>query len=187
MYKVKEARQLLQNKYQLLTLRDIGCEEELPETQRTIAGNAMQKALYVFEKYGQNCIADDTGLEVAALGGRPGVYSARYAGAHATAESNMRKLLTEMKGETNRDALFRTVIALIIDDQRFAFEGVIEGTIAYEPIGDGGFGYDPIFVPKQSNLSFAQMSPEEKNKLSHRAIAVNELYKHLLLQQQFIK
>lgn len=178
-HKLKEARALIGHLFEILSLKDIDCDHDLPETNPTIEQNAMQKAVYIYEKFGMNCFADDTGLEVEVLGGRPGVYSARYSGAQASAEANMRKLLTEMKDETNRRARFKTVIALIINDERISFEGIVYGRIATEEIGNSGFGYDPVFIPENNELSFAQMTATEKNKISHRAIAVEKLKEYL--------
>ena len=163
----------------LLGLHDINCSEEIPETQPTIEGNASQKAFYVYEKYGHNCFADDTGLEVEALAGRPGVYSARYAGEEKNADLNMDKILAELKGIGNRKARFKTVISLVIDGKEQQFEGVVNGVILHEKRGGKGFGYDPIFQPEGHTRSFAEMGLEEKNKISHRALAVNKLVEYL--------
>lgn len=177
--KIKEINHLLKDKFNLLGLKDIGCLEEIPETAPTIEGNASQKSFYVFEKYQRNCFADDTGLEIEALDGRPGVLSARYAGEAKDANANMDKILHEMKGITNRKALFKTVISLVIDGKETRFEGVVEGVILMEKQGSKGFGYDPIFMPIGHQRSFAQMDIVEKNKISHRAIAVNKLVEYL--------
>ncbi len=177
--KVKEIQALLPVSIELMGLLDIGCSEDIPETQPTIEGNAAQKAFYVFEKYHHNCFADDTGLEIEALNGRPGVLSARYAGEAKDANANMDKILTELKNETNRTAHFKTVISLVIDGEEVQFEGVVEGTILKEKRGDKGFGYDPIFLPKDSDRSFAEMDVNEKNEISHRALAVKKLVAHL--------
>ncbi|MEW6468166.1 MAG: non-canonical purine NTP diphosphatase [Bacteroidota bacterium] len=174
--KLYEVSKLITSGVRLLSLADIGCAEELPETQDTLEGNALQKARYVFDRYGYNCFADDTGLEIDALGGRPGVFSARYAGEDKNAEANMDKVLKEMKHETNRNARFRTVIALVIGGSEYVFEGVVDGTILKEKKGEKGFGYDPVFSPvSASGRSFAQMSTEEKNQVSHRGAAVRKL------------
>ncbi|HRG38952.1 MAG TPA: non-canonical purine NTP diphosphatase [Bacteroidia bacterium] len=177
--KVKEIQALLPVSIELMGLLDIGCSEDIPETQPTIEGNAAQKAFYVFEKYHHNCFADDTGLEIEALNGRPGVLSARYAGEAKDANANMDKILTELKNETNRTAHFKTVISLVIDGEEVQFEGVVEGTILKEKRGGKGFGYDPIFLPKDSDRSFAEMDVNEKNEISHRALAVKKLVAHL--------
>ena len=167
------------DKFELSGLSDIGCREEIPETQPTIEGNASQKAFYVYERYHHNCFADDTGLEVEALDGRPGVLSARYAGEDKNAEKNMEKILAEMKDSTNRRARFKTVISLVIDGKESLFEGVVDGTILPAARGGKGFGYDPIFQPDGYDRSFAEMSLEEKNSISHRAIAVKKLIGYL--------
>lgn len=148
---------------------------ELPETGFTIKSNASQKASYVFEKFGMECFADDTGLEVFALNGRPGVYSARFAGPEANASENIKKLLIELKGVSDRQAVFRTVISLFIDQEEYFFEGHIDGVITEEPRGIGGFGYDPVFLPVGSKKTFSEMEEEEKNVISHRGIAIKKL------------
>ena len=170
--KLKEVRPLLPETVQLVSLRDLETGEELPETGRTLEANVAQKAKYIYEKFGMNCFADDTGLEVAALDGRPGVWSARYAGPACRSEDNVRKVLTELKDVEDRKARFRTVIALIVDGQEYLYEGVVNGTIARDPAGSGGFGYDPVFIPEGEARTFAEMSLEEKNRISHRALAV---------------
>lgn len=177
--KVKEIQALIPDSIRLLGLSDIQCLEEIPETQPTVEGNAAQKAFYVFEKYHHNCFADDTGLEVEALDNRPGVMSARYAGDAKNASDNMDKLLAELKNETNRTARFKTIISLVINGEETLFEGVVEGTILKEKRGEKGFGYDPIFLPHGSDRSFAEMELAEKNKISHRALAVNKLVAYL--------
>lgn len=173
--KIKEVALLLEDEIQLLGLKDIGCTEELREDQSTLEGNAEQKARYVFEKYNINCFADDTGLEVEALNNEPGVFSARYAGPQRSDEDNMALLLERLNSSENRKARFRTVICAFIDDQKYFFEGVVNGEITKEHNGDKGFGYDPIFIPTGYSQTFAQMSTEEKNKISHRSIAVRKL------------
>jgi XTP/dITP diphosphohydrolase len=170
--KLKEVRPLLPTGVQLVSLRDMETGEELPETGRTLEANASQKARYIYEKFGMNCFADDTGLEIAALGGRPGVWSARFAGPACRPEDNIRKVLAELKDVEDRSARFRTVIALIVDGQEYCYEGVVHGTIAREPAGEGGFGYDPVFIPEGEQRTFASMTLEEKNRISHRARAV---------------
>ena len=177
--KVNEIQQLIVNDVNLLSLQDIGCLEEVPETKPTIEGNASQKAMYVYEKYHCNCFADDTGLEIEALNGKPGVLSARYAGEAKNADDNMNKVLKEMAAVTNRKARFKTVIALVIDGKEIQFEGIVNGTILKEKQGGKGFGYDPIFMPDSYDKSFAEMDLSEKNKISHRAIAVNKLVEYL--------
>lgn len=174
-HKVSEVQAVLGSEYQLVTATEAGITEEIPETQPTIEGNALQKARYVYEHTGLNCFADDTGLEVEALNGAPGVYSARYAGEHVSYADNNVLLLKNLAGCENRKARFRTVIALIVNGKEYLFEGRVEGTIATEPHGEGGFGYDPLFVPEGSQLTFAEMSSEAKNKISHRGRAVAKL------------
>jgi XTP/dITP diphosphohydrolase len=180
-HKLDEIRPLLPIGLTLLSLADIGCEEELPETQTTLEGNALQKATYVWEQYGVACFADDTGLEVAALDGAPGVYSARYAGPQRRAEDNVAKLLHELRGATDRTARFRTVVALVgFSANNQLFEGAVTGHIAESPSGVGGFGYDPVFVPEEGNgRTFAEMDLAEKNQLSHRARAMTALIMQL--------
>lgn len=174
-HKVSEVQAVLGSEYQLVTATEAGISEEILETQPTIEGNALQKARYVYEHTGLNCFADDTGLEVEALNGAPGVYSARYAGEHVSYADNNKLLLKNLAGCQNRKARFRTVIALILDGKEHLFEGRVEGTIATEPHGEGGFGYDPLFIPEDSQLTFAEMSPEAKNGISHRGRAVAKL------------
>jgi XTP/dITP diphosphohydrolase len=176
-HKLDEIRLLLPPSIQLLSLADIGCHEELPETQPTLEGNARQKAQYVFDNYGVACFADDTGLEVVALGGDPGVYSARYAGPERSAAANVAKLLQELATQPNRQAHFRTVIALVLESGAVhEFSGAVSGVISFLPTGHGGFGYDPIFVPSEGDgRTFAEMTLTEKNMLSHRARAVEGL------------
>ena len=173
--KVREANAALNGAFEIIGLRDIGCEEELPETSPTLEGNALEKARYVYRNYHVDCFSEDTGLEVDALGGAPGVYSARYAGPANDAEANMALLLSNLKGEKKRNARFRTVIALILDGKEYTFEGAVEGAVIHIKKGSGGFGYDPVFMPKGFNRTFAQMSVEEKNAISHRGQAVARL------------
>ncbi|WP_417351439.1 non-canonical purine NTP diphosphatase [Flavobacterium alkalisoli] len=173
--KIQEIRHQLPTDIELLNLEDIGCFEDIPETADTIEGNAVLKANYVTERYGYNCFADDTGLEVEALNGEPGVYSARYAGEQKDANDNMDKLLSNLEGKENRKALFKTVIALNLDGQQHLFTGIVNGEITTEKAGDKGFGYDPVFKPVGLNLTFAQISMDEKAKLSHRGRAVQQL------------
>ncbi|MBL7884839.1 MAG: non-canonical purine NTP diphosphatase, partial [Bacteroidia bacterium] len=177
--KAKEIQKLMPSSIQILSLNDISCLEEIPETQATIEGNASQKAFYVFEKYGYNCFADDTGLEVEALNGRPGVLSARYAGEGKDANANMDKILSELNDIENRSARFKTVISLVIEGKQRLFEGVVNGRIAYNKKGEKGFGYDPIFIPEGFDKTYAEMSLDEKNKISHRALAVKKLISFL--------
>jgi len=178
-HKLSEIKQLLSHKFTILSLNDIGLEEDLPENQKTLEGNAREKAMYVFEKYGENCFADDSGLEIEALGGRLGVYSARYAGRKKDSFDNIQKVLSEMKDVENRNARFKTVISLIINGEEKQFEGVVYGTILSELRGKDGFGYDPIFQPEGFSKSFAEMTQEEKNSVSHRGIAVRKLVEYL--------
>lgn len=173
--KIREVSHLLGSDFHLLGLKDIGCNEELSEDQSTLEGNAQQKATYVFEKYNIDCFADDTGLEVEALNNEPGVFSARYAGPQRSDEDNMALLLERLGPSSNRSARFRTVICAFINNEKHFFEGIVEGEITKEHNGDKGFGYDPIFIPKGYSQTFAQMSLEEKNKISHRSIAVKKL------------
>lgn len=177
--KLKELQALVGDKYQLLGLKEIGCFEEIPEEQPTLEGNARQKAFYVYEKYGYSCFADDTGLEVDALNGEPGVYSARYAGEEKDADANMNKLLRKMAKINKRKARFRTVISLVINGEENQFEGIAEGEITKEKHGDCGFGYDPVFLPDGYSKTFAEMELYEKNKISHRGRAVQKLVRHL--------
>lgn len=176
-HKLKEVKQALQfATLEIMSLQDVHCSEELPETQNTLEGNSLQKAQFVFEKYNIPCFADDSGLEVVALQGAPGVYSARYAGSQKNSDDNIDLLLKNMDKEVNRKARFRTVIALIgINDAPIFFEGTISGRILGERRGSSGFGYDPVFVPDGYTKTFAEMTLDEKNKVSHRAIAVSKL------------
>jgi XTP/dITP diphosphohydrolase len=173
--KIKEIQKKMGDAYQFLSLSDIGCTEDVPETQDTIEGNALQKAHYVFNKYGYNCFSEDTGLEIEALDGAPGVITARYAGEDKNPEANMKKALQELKGKTNRKARFKTVIALLLDGKEYLFEGIVHGEITTEKQGNEGFGYDPIFQPEGFDRTYAQMSMDEKNLMSHRALAVAKL------------
>ena len=177
--KIKEIKPLLPSFIEILSLSDIKCFEEIPETADTIAENAFLKAKYVKENYGYNCFADDTGLEVDFLNGAPGVHSARYAGESKNDQENMNKLLMNLKNSTNRKARFKTVIALILSDQEKKFTGICEGKILTSARGTAGFGYDPIFQPQGYQQSFAEMNAEEKNKISHRAKATQQLIAYL--------
>jgi len=174
-HKIKELQAIMGNRIQLLSLKDIGCNEEIPEEQATLEGNASQKAFFIYNKYGYNCFADDTGLEIDALNGEPGVYSARYAGEEKSAEANMDKVLAGLLKIKNRNARFRTVISLVIDGIEKQFEGLVEGTILNEKRGISGFGYDPIFQPEGFSKTFAEMNLTDKNKMSHRGRAVEKL------------
>lgn len=174
-HKAAEIQQLLGEAYEIRTLTDIGCYEEIRETGLTLAENASIKSHYVFEKYGLNCFADDTGLEVESLNGEPGVFSARYAGLQKNDEENMNLLLQKMNGITERAAQFRTVISCVVDGRETLFEGVLKGDITLNKIGSNGFGYDPIFQPSEKNCTLAEMSTEQKNEISHRAKAMQKL------------
>lgn len=179
-HKLEEIKAILgDNKIEILSLSDINCHADIPETSDTLEGNARQKSLYIYEHYGMDCFADDTGLEVESLNGAPGVYSARYAGNGHDSQANMRKLLDEMKEKNNRRARFRTVISLIEKGEEQQFEGIVRGEILRETRGNSGFGYDPIFKPEGYEETFAELGNEIKNKISHRARAVNELCKYL--------
>ena len=178
-HKLQEVRDIVGDRVEILSLADIGCYDDIPETADTLQGNALIKARHIYEKYGLDCFADDTGLEVEALGGAPGVYSARYAGEECNSEANMHMLLENLTGISNRNAQFRTVIALIIKGEEMLFNGVVKGTIATEKKGDSGFGYDPVFIPEGHIDSFAQMSSEMKNSMSHRFRATQQLGDYL--------
>lgn len=178
-HKLAEVRALLPIDFELLSLKDVGCELELPEEQNTLEGNARQKAMYVKKHFGVSCFADDTGLEVEALNGAPGVYSARYAGPEKNDQANCTKLLQALEGNENRSARFRTVICLMQDHQTYYFKGQVNGTILHQFKGTMGFGYDPIFMPEGEQLTFAQMNPSQKNLLSHRGRAVKALVEFL--------
>jgi len=180
--KLKEIQALMPKDIQLKSLTDIGCTEEIIENADTIEGNALIKARYVKETYGYNCFGDDTGLEVEALNGEPGVYSARYAGEHKNASDNTIKLLNNLKDKENRNARFKTVIALCLDKDELVFEGICNGVITPEVSGAGGFGYDPVFMPEGYDLTFAEMPLSEKNKISHRGIATQKLLEYLQKQ-----
>jgi len=178
-HKLQEIRQLVDSSIQLLCLNDINCNDDIPENQETLEGNAAEKSFYIFNKYGLNCFADDTGLEIDALNGEPGVYSARYAGEERSSEKNMNLVLEKLDKIKNRKARFRTVISLVIDGREFQFEGIVNGLILEEKKGKTGFGYDPIFKPDESHHSFAEMPMDEKNKISHRGRAVRKLVEFL--------
>ena len=174
-HKIREVQDLLPIGIEVLTLRDIGCKEEIEETAETLEGNAKIKSDHVKDNYGFDCFADDTGLEVSALNGAPGVYSARYAGENATFDDNVNKMLSELQGLKNREARFRTVVSLYWKDKQYFFEGVCDGRIEEKKSGDQGFGYDTIFTPKGHQKTFAEMSSEEKGKISHRGKAIQKL------------
>lgn len=178
-HKLEELQSILGNRFELLSLKDIGCNEDIPEEQPTLEGNASQKAFYVYEKYGYSCFADDTGLEIESLGGEPGVFSARYAGPAKNSEENMKKVLSKLSKINNRKARFRTVISLVMNGKECQFEGIVEGEILRQKRGNSGFGYDPIFLPEGFSSSFAEMSLNEKNKISHRGRAVEKLVQYL--------
>ena len=182
-HKLEEARAILDGCCRILSLDDIGCREEIPETASTLEGNALLKARFVNQKYGYDCFADDTGLEVKALDNAPGVYSARYAGESKEPAANREKLLRELEDTDDRLARFRTVIALIQGGQEYLFEGVVEGEIIREERGTAGFGYDSLFVPRTYTQTFAELGTEVKNTISHRAKAVNRL-KHFLDEEK---
>ncbi len=177
--KIEEVKSALGSDFEIVSLKDIGCNEELPETGDTLDHNAFQKARFVKENYGVDCFADDTGLEVESLNGEPGVYSGRYAGEPRSDERNIELLLKNLKGKENRKARFRTAIALILEGKEYAFEGIASGEIIEEKIGGGGFGYDPIFKPDSYSRTFAELTMTEKNQISHRGKAVKALIEFL--------
>ena len=174
-HKLEEIAAILGDEMELFSLKDINCHADIPETADTLEGNARQKAMYIYENYGMDCFADDTGLEVDALNGAPGVFSARYAGDGHDSEANMQKLLKELKGKENRKAQFRTAICLIMEGKEYLFEGIVKGAIIEEKRGGAGFGYDPIFVPEGYDQTFAELGNDIKNTISHRARAVEKL------------
>jgi XTP/dITP diphosphohydrolase len=180
LHKLHEIKQLLDDSIELLSLNDVGSADDIPENQDTLEGNAAEKAFFIFNKYGLNCFADDTGLEIEALNGEPGVYSARYAGEERNPENNMDLVLVKMDKIKNRKARFRTVISLVINGHETQFEGIVDGCILEEKRGNVGFGYDPIFQPEGLDLSFAEMPLDEKNKISHRGRAVQKLVEYLI-------
>lgn len=183
-HKLEEIRRMLRGSHQIVSLAEIGCHEDIPEEQNTLEDNALQKARYIKQHYGYDCFADDTGLEIDALGGRPGVYSARYAGEAKDSEANMRKVLAEMQGHSDRRARFRTVIALILGNEEHLFEGKVEGEILTARQGSAGFGYDPVFRPDGYDRSFAEMDPDTKNSISHRGEATRKLAAFLNATEQ---
>lgn len=178
-HKLEEISAILGDEMELFSLKDINCHADIPETADALEGNARQKALYIYENYGMDCFADDTGLEVDALNGAPGVFSARYAGDGHDSEANMQKLLKELEGKENRKAQFRTAICLIMEGKEYLFEGIVKGKIIEEKRGGAGFGYDPIFVPEGHEQTFAELGNDIKNTISHRARAVEKLCKFL--------
>ena len=177
--KLKEVQEILDKNIEILSLSDINCFDEVDETETTLEGNAKLKADYITKNFGYNCFADDTGLEVDDLNGKPGVYSARFAGEPRSSERNMAKLLSELENSTNRKAQFRTAICLNLDDKQYLFEGICKGEILKEKSGEKGFGYDPIFKPEGFSQSFAEMSSTDKNSISHRGLAVQKLVNFL--------
>ena len=181
--KLAEIREITRGEIEVLGLTDIGCHDEINETGNTLEENALIKARQVNKRYGYDCFADDTGLEVDALNGVPGIYSSRYAGPSCDPEANMQKMLTVLQGIDDRSAQFRTVIALVVNDEEHLFEGIIRGHITREKRGDKGFGYDPIFVPNGYDLTFAEMEASVKNRVSHRAIAMNKLIEFLIMRK----
>jgi len=178
-HKLDEVRAILGDSYQILSLQDIGCMEDIPETADTLEGNALLKAQYVKDNYGYSCFADDTGLEVKSLNNAPGVYSARYAGDNKDSKANMLKILRELKDKEDHSARFRTVISLILDNKEYLFEGIVNGVIIEEERGTAGFGYDPVFVPDGYSETFAELGTDIKNTISHRAEAVKKLKQFL--------
>ena len=181
--KLKEIGKMFPSQHELISLKEISYHDEIPETGKTLEENALQKATTVYELVGYDCFADDTGLEVEALGGEPGVYSARYAGDNASDQDNVSKLLKAMEGEENRRACFRTVIALLINKQEHFFEGRVDGYIAKAPSGEQGFGYDPVFIPEGWDKTFAEMGLAEKNRISHRGKALNDLVRYINMME----
>ncbi len=174
-HKVREVNLLLEGVLPVVSMKAIGCEEELPETQNTLEGNALQKARYLHQHYGVDCFSEDTGLEIDALDGAPGVFTARYAGPQKDPQANMQKVLGLLESQQNRGAQFRTIVALIWEGEEYLFEGIARGKIATERTGTGGFGYDPIFIPDNYTQTFAQLPDPEKNRISHRAKAIEQL------------
>lgn len=179
-HKVEEVRRILGNRFELTTLKEAGINIEIPEPHDTLEENAREKSMTIYQLKGMDCFSEDTGLEVDALAGAPGVKSARYAGEHCSFEDNIKKLLTALEGKENRQAQFRTVFSLVEQGKETQFEGICEGAIALQPTGEAGFGYDPVFIPKGSLKSFGQMSADEKNQFSHRRKALDSLLEYLL-------
>lgn len=184
-HKLIEIRSILRNDFDVLSLSDIGFYEDIPETGATLAENASQKSCTIYKRFNLDCFSDDTGLEIDSLDGKPGVYSARYAGEGSLYEENVNKVLNELKGKKNRRAAFSTVISLILNGKEFQFEGRVPGKITNEKHGNGGFGYDPVFQPDGFDVTFAEMPPETKNKISHRGKAMEKLV--AFLNEQFLK
>lgn len=174
-HKLKEVRAIMPSNFEVISLAELGCTEDIPETADSLTGNALLKARYIYQKYKCDCFADDTGLEVDALNGEPGVYSARYAGDECDSAANVQKLLRNLSDMPNRNACFKTVIALILDDSEYLFEGIVEGVITESVRGSNGFGYDPVFVPESFQQTFAELGDDIKNTISHRAKAVSKL------------
>jgi len=178
-FKLEEIQSIIGFKYRIMSLKDINCYDEIPETHMTIEENASEKSHYIYKKYELDCFADDTGLEIDALNGRPGVFSARYAGEGKDFDDNMNKVLSELQNTSNRKARFRTVISLILDGNEYQFEGIVNGQILAQKVGKKGFGYDPIFQPDGFSKSFAQLTMKEKNKISHRGMAIQKMIEFL--------
>lgn len=178
-HKLREIKEIAGKNYLILGLHDVGITTEIPETQETLEGNARQKAWFIYEKTGMDCFADDTGLEIEALGGKPGVYSARYAGEGCSFDDNVQKVLEELEGTENRKACFRCMVCLILDGKEKLFEGRIPGVITKERGGEGGFGYDPVFLPDGSTMTFAEMPAHLKNGISHRGVAFSKMFRYL--------
>ncbi len=174
-FKVEEVNQMLKGQLKILSLKDIGCEDDLPETSSTLEGNALQKARFVMQRFGVDCFAEDTGLEIEALNGEPGVRSARYAGEGKDSEANMNLVLQKLGDTEQRKAQFRTIIALLLDGKEYTFQGIVRGSIRKEKSGSGGFGYDPIFEPDGFGITFAEMNDSQKNAISHRGKAIRKL------------
>lgn len=186
-HKLQEVREILGGGFTVTGLSDIGCTEDIPEPFNTLEENAFAKARFVYRNYGYNCFADDTGLEVEALDGMPGVHSARFAGAAKSSADNIEKLLSMMQGKSNRKAQFRTAMALILNGREYLFEGIVIGHIARHKTGAGGFGYDPVFIPDGYTQSFAEMPDEQKNRLSHRYDAIRKMVAFLINEQEGAK
>jgi XTP/dITP diphosphohydrolase len=180
-HKLQEVKHIVGDDFNIISLNELECFDDIPETENTLEGNALLKARYIHDRFHCNCFADDTGLEIEALDGKPGVFSARYAGEHCSFEDNINKILLELEGKTNRKAKFRTVIALIINDKEYLFEGNIKGEIIENKKGISGFGYDPVFIPEGYSETFAEMGDHLKNTISHRALATQKLTEFLQL------
>ncbi len=178
-HKLQEVKHIIGERFNIISLKELQCFDDIPETENTLEGNALLKARYIHQRFNCNCFADDTGLEIEALDGKPGVFSARYAGEHCSFEDNINKILAELEGKTNRNAIFRTVIALIINDKEYLFEGNIKGKIIDSKKGISGFGYDPVFIPDRYSETFAEMGNDLKNTISHRALATKQLNEFL--------